>query len=233
MIYNKLSDKGLFWNKKILEWESNRYNDQDAEGILEKLANVFNSALKNRMDFAYNILESKVDGAKVLEIGCGSGIFADKLFLDRKPEKYLGIDISPLAICEANRRFFAANDNVTFIHEDITSECYIKELDQEFDIVFSLGVLDWLTIDEIHSFFSKYSLNYADNLHSFSEKRFSLKQLFHSVYVNNKYGKDNGMYVPHYYTDVEMLSALNLGGRDVNFFRDKRMSFSTFIYNLG
>jgi len=73
----------------------------------------------------------KIDN--VLEIGCGDGWNAIQTF--NKVDRYVGTDISTVAINEAKNRFLNDNYNVKFI--DTTD---IISLNECFDLIFSITV---------------------------------------------------------------------------------------------
>lgn len=72
-------------DKRYKEWEPyhEHYNNQDPS-----ILNIFSTALE---------YIKKMPTPKIIEIGCGSGLFANMLF-DNGFEDYLGIDFSPEAI---------------------------------------------------------------------------------------------------------------------------------------
>ena len=77
------------------------------------------------------------EGARVLELGCGTGHLLAKL----KPSYGVGVDFSAAMIAEARK----ANPDLTFIVGDIEDEAFISTLPGPFDfiiIVDTIGVLD-------------------------------------------------------------------------------------------
>ena len=213
-----LEFKKNFWDKKILKWEDEKYVKN---GFLFDT----NSSLKYRMNIARNIL-SKIGKDKViLEIGCGSGMLLDpieKIGI----KKYIGIDISKAAIDKAKLKASQLSTiNAHFINADI-NEIEI----QNVDICFSIGLLDWITIDEISSINEKISSKYV--FHSFSEKKLSILQVIHALFVFFKYGYKSNGYKPKYYRQHEILRCFYKDRNNISFFRNSALSFGTIIFQL-
>lgn len=94
----------------------------------------------------FNILASafNLDGASVLDVGCG---FADfKSFLDKKYTRvsYTGIDLMPAFVHEAARRF-ASDRYTSFILGDFSATDLT-----EVDYVFSCGALNYRNPDPVY-----------------------------------------------------------------------------------
>ena len=66
------------------------------------------------------------------------------------------------------------------------------------DVVLSLGVLDWLTDEELAILYEKQGR--ADYLHAIAEQRASIQQLIHRAYVHMAYGHRTQGYKPRYFT---------------------------------
>lgn len=100
-----------------------------------------------------------------------------------------------------------------------------------FDIAVALGVLDWLSKDDIDLLFKKvYPHNF---LFSISEKVPSLTRILHSLYVQIAYGWKTDGYVPQYYVMDEILEiARGNGYKNIQVFRDKRLRFGAFLYQF-
>ena len=96
-------------------------------------------------------------------------------------KSYRGYDFAHSAIVDANER--CKNEKkISFYNASVTE----IENNIDYDIIFSLGLIDWLKPDEINSL-----VKLSDNkmwLHSFSEKRLSFTQLVHKFYVIIYYG---------------------------------------------
>jgi|TARA_Y100000294_G_scaffold155453_1_gene155679 2-polyprenyl-3-methyl-5-hydroxy-6-metoxy-1,4-benzoquinol methylase len=222
-------DKKQFWENKILKWESRRYgNKDDSSGPISFFRKKTGSSLQYRMQAATKILSPYLAGKKVLDIGCGSGIFFRNFLQNTDIEHYVGIDLSERAIICAKdiSTHNGYSNKTTFLTGNILNMDF-----PPFDIVVALGVLDWLKEDEIDLLFKK--LLPCKFLFSISEKRMSFARVLHSLYVNISYGWKTGQYVPRYYT-VEQITkiARKNGCRNVQVFRDKRLEFGTLIYHL-
>jgi 2-polyprenyl-3-methyl-5-hydroxy-6-metoxy-1,4-benzoquinol methylase len=203
--------KDKFWSNKILGWEKNRYNIKDR--LIGKKRR--NNSVNERLTVAKKFLLKLVPNKKILEIGCGSGLLAEEL-VKAGAESYLGYDFAETAIKDAQERCRREKK----IRFNLGSVDKIK-INEEYDIIFSLGLIDWLEEKEIKKLveLSKDKIW----LHSFSEKRQTLIQLIHKIYVTCLYGYKNGMYVPRYDTkdDIKRYFQSN----NIYFFQNNKLSF--------
>ena len=81
------------------------------------------------------------DGAKILDIGCGTGEYINHLEQHSKNFTYYGFDGEAVYIDYANK-LFAGNPNFHFYHK-ILSEKEVEEFNS-FDIVIATGVMHHL-----------------------------------------------------------------------------------------
>ncbi len=210
-------DKKEFWNKKILPWEKKNYHGGPLWG----------SAIRWRQRLFLGVAEKSLKGAQVFEAGCGSGLLLEELFA-AGIKSYVGCDISPSGIREAKARALQLGvASKTDFHE----KSVLEMKDVQTDLFFSLGLWDWLTDEEIDQSLKLVKANRV--LHSFSEKRTSLSQMFHRVYVYTAYGHNNMSYTPRYRSLLQVTEALrNTGFQNPVVYRNRRMSFSSFAHNL-
>ena len=100
------------------------------------------------------------------------------------------------------------------------------------DIVFSLGLLDWLTPEEIKHIGA--ISGGAHFLHAISERRPTLAQYLHRMYVYLAYAYKTGGYRPQYNKCEEIVidyfKRLNMEG--INVVREPELSFTTLITDL-
>lgn len=210
--------KSEFWNAKILKWEASRYF------CLQGLSKTRLNSVKMRLDLASQILSQHARGKSLLELGCGSGVLLSHL--NRQDfTSWCGIDISPTAISKAQQRL---NGLASFILGDVT-ECSLPQT----DCVVALGLLDWLSLNEIQELASRLNSTYF--LFSFSERRFSIVRVLHQIYTLFSYGIWNSFYVPRYWTEREIRDALSPFKRTklpIKFIRDPSLSFGCLVTNL-
>lgn len=166
-----------YWDKKIKEWSEASY-EKKAKSPIEKLAIFFRGGITKRMDVAIKIIGSRAKGKVVVDMGCGLGDFCFEI-LKYKPKMVVGIDISGVAIKEAQRRVKARKleDKVKFIKGDIFQ---FKKL-PAFDIAVGLGFIDYLDKEDLKKLFKL--LRGRNFLFSMFEKKLSLLPLLHAVYV--------------------------------------------------
>jgi SAM-dependent methyltransferase len=221
-------DPKKFWEEKIVGWEEGRYEPRKSKGgILEKIADNASRSLRYRIQVGVELLKDHVKGKSVLEVGCGTGLVAQK-FIDFGATRYVGVDIAENAIKLANERKAKEgwSDKISFHVGKIHEMPPVKE-----DIVFSLGVLDWLTDDELETMFARQGK--ADFLHAIAEKRVSLSQYAHRAYVHISYGHKTGAYVPRYFpaSTIANMAAKHRSG-PFYAFRNPQLSFGALISSL-
>jgi hypothetical protein len=78
----------------------------------------------------------------------------------------------------------------------------------EADIVFSLGLLDWISPTEIKRL-NVTCKNIPNYLHSFTRRKFSLQLIAHKAFVLISYGLYNKLYMPNYYSFENLKSYFN------------------------
>lgn len=218
-------DAKAFWDGKILGWERDRYGAEGAAGsALERVASRASTSIRFRLAFAGAWLAERCAGRRVVELGCGSGLLAEDLIAARAAS-YRGFDIAPAAVeaAEARIRRAGLDGRAAFAQARIAA---LPRLDA--DIVFSLGLLDWLDLDEIDHLFAVSGK--AAFLHSISERRASIKQWLHKAYVHLAYGHRTGAYVPKYFAVDEIAAiARRHGHAEMYVYRDRRLSFGALL----
>lgn len=217
-----------FWNEKILTWERDRYDTAQGSGsLLERIAGSV-SGLPVRLANARRILLPHVDGKRVVELGCGSGLLAE-VVVGAGATSYRGIDIADSAVALARERVAKTPhaERISFEAGDVRSFASGFEA----DVVFSLGLLDWLEEDELDVVF-RLSAG-RTFLHSFSERTRSPWRFLHKAYVWIAYGHRTGGYAPRYDTVEELTAILRRWDDEpVQAFRDPAMRFACFLTNL-
>lgn len=223
------TDPKVFWEKKIRTWESGRYETEgSSSSLLEAIANRASNSLRNRVKLAGEILSPIIAGKRVAEIGCGSGLLT-RILIDAGAAHYQGFDIADTAIknaCNLNRELIDAG-KAEFKAQSISQ---MPKLD--VDVVFSLGLLDWLQDEEIAEMFQKSGK--AEYLHAIAERRLSLQRFLHQAYVYVSYGHKTGSYVPRYFKPIEIkLLADHTHARKAYVYRTPLLSFGAFIASFA
>ncbi len=222
------ADPKSFWNAKILGWEECRYGSPAAAPTsLERLAARLSTSLRRRMDRAATLLAPHLCGRRVVELGCGSGLLADRL-MAAGAAGYHGFDIAEAAVTRARSRF-AGSARGALIRFDVAA---VGDLPPQGDaLVLSLGLLDWLTPVEMERAFAiAQNGNY---FHAVAERRRSLDQWIHRLYVQLSYGYRSGGYVPRYHTVPEIEAILHRHGLPpCAVYRRHDMRFGIFVTDL-
>lgn len=219
-------DPKSFWNAKILGWEDSRYGAA-APTLVERVAGGVSTSLRFRLEAAVTLLAPHLPGRRLVELGCGSGLLAERL-MTLGAASYQGFDISDRAIARARQRLAAVPlaDRMAF---DVAA---VGDLGPQGDaLVFSLGLFDWLSSADIAHVFSIG--RHGRYFHAVAElRRRSIEQLIHRAYVHFSYGRRTG-YAPRYHSMAEIDGLLEQAGRPpAQVYRHARMRFGIFVTDL-
>jgi SAM-dependent methyltransferase len=225
----RTSDRAKYWNDRILHWEAGRYDGETttAIGFGELLAGVLSLPTRNRLRTAAALLTPFVAGRSVLEIGCGTGRLA-ALLRNAGCRSYLGIDHSDVAIKAARLRHGARSSAAEFDF-DVRPATAIRDID--FDIVVSLGVLDWLRDEELQELFREQ--HPREFFHSFSERQFSLMQIGHRACRAIDALIAPNAVRPRYLTATHLMKSMPNNHPPVMFYRDAKFRFATFMSSFA
>lgn len=219
------ADAEGFWNRKILGWEDKKYKLR--RNSIARWSDV-NSSVKFRMKVATEVLQKVAKDRTIVEWGCGSALMM-KQILAAGAKKYIGIDISPVAIERARLRAHELgdfSDRVELICGDVRG---LEKINA--DVCVSLGLLDWLKPEEIIKVLKQCEAEFF--LHSFSEKRASVAQALHTGYVFFLYGHKDWTYTPQYYGAAAMAGWFAQAGLvQPSFYRHRALSFGCLAYHL-
>lgn len=219
-------DRKAFWDAKIIGWEESRYGTT-GPSVVEDIAGRMSSSVRYRMVAAAALLKPHLQGRLVVELGCGSGLLAETL-VAAGAAGYRGFDISESAVERARQRMAAS-----VFAEYISFEARpVSTLDPQGDaLVLSLGLFDWLTPAEIERVFEIG--RQGSYFHALAERRASLQQVVHRLYVHLAYGYRTDGYVPQYHTVAQIAEAARRHGlAEPNIHRDRRMRFGIFATDL-
>ncbi len=215
-------DKHKFWDNKIIKWEQARYSSKKSFNKFFDMG----KTIRARKDLALSLLSPFVKNKVVLEVGCGSAQLLTPL-LEMGIKQYVGLDFSSEAINFARNKYNEKdNEKITFLEMDVNR---IEKL--EADICLSLGLLDWLTLEEIRSFSTSIRAKYF--IHSFSKKQFSFEQLCHRLFTNLQYGYNNRDYSPVYYSSDQIKKVLRKNAEEKMFIeKSPDISFGRIVHNF-
>jgi SAM-dependent methyltransferase len=210
-----------YWNRKIIAWEDS-ISQKENVPLIERIASLFRQPLKFRTALALNILNGFVKDKTVLELGCGSGYFAFKLFEVSEMRHVTGIDISRRAVERASQIASERQltDRFTFLEGDVTTKIL-----PEADVTIGLGFLDYLSPEEIRLLFKNIRSPYF--LFSFADKRISLRRYIHKCYMLSQ-----GCSKHYYYDQNEMSAYIGKKHGNTRFLTDKKMSFTCIVHNV-
>jgi SAM-dependent methyltransferase len=141
-----------FWESKILNWEDSRYSARNA-------LNPLSWTVRRRLLQAERIVRERLPaGASVLELGCGSGLLAERL--KDHCRNYIGIDIAESAIARAGER--GLPETFRFMADDVS-----QLAPPWADLTIFLGLTDWLSPEQLQTLLSK--IKSRDILFSYTE----------------------------------------------------------------
>jgi SAM-dependent methyltransferase len=201
-----------FWSARAIQWEKRRYDAW--------LSNKLYSSLRHRRDFLVYLVEQLPPGARVVELGCGSGrLFG--LLRNRDLLHYTGYDISGSAIAEAKRKWKDFPNSV-WIESDLSQ---VKEL--KADLVISAGLLDWLGDEQIRSVIKAGAGSFY--IHSFSTNESSLKTKIHKIFSFFQSFIFKTKYSPRKFQPAQIT---NLFGSAAKIVKHRDLSFGAFVFSL-
>ena len=223
------SDPSKFWDGRILDWEGGRYDGSRklSIGPGEFLAGVLSAPTRDRQNLSVELLAPFLAGCSVLELGCGTGRLAQRL-LDAGCTRYLGVDHSSVAIDHARQRY-AGTDAAQRMDFEVCSAA--KASPVGFDIIISLGALDWLSDEELRELFRNQKSRQF--LHTFSERRNTVLQLCHRLGRNMDALLRPGAVRPRYMAADQLIALMPPSNHpQVVVYRDDRLRFATFLSSL-
>ena len=224
---NAAVEHKAFWNSKILDWEATRYGTGASPDLVERIAGRISSSVRSRLETAVQLLASYLPGRRVVEIGCGSGLLADRL-LELGAASYQGYDISDAAIVRAKQRA-SESPRGAVMHFSVAGVADLHPQDDA--LVVSLGLIDWLAPTEMDYLFALSS--HGPFFHGLSEQRWSVTQLIHRAYVHFSYGRKTGGYMPQYHQVTEIAAiARRHQINQLNIYRRRKLRFGIFVSNL-
>ncbi|MBC7538052.1 MAG: class I SAM-dependent methyltransferase [Bacteriovorax sp.] len=133
-----------YWEEKILHWERLRYSQW-------LFFYPLSWTVRSRLNSSVKIIKKRLQTDwLVLELGCGSGIFAFNIA--NEVGHYLGVDIAANAIALAKKK--NRHTQLQFLAADIMKISFEKK-----DVVIFLGLTDWLEVEQLRELFSKLHTN--------------------------------------------------------------------------
>lgn len=123
----------------------------DQAGVRQERASFYHDATAAEMLARVPL----TDTAAVLEFGCGTGRFAERLLEEHLPPeaRYLGLDISSVMVDLTRDRLAYQRSRVEVVQTD--GSIRLPAADQTQEVVFSNYVLDLLTEEDIELFLSE------------------------------------------------------------------------------
>ena len=180
------SESGKYWRDHVLSWEAGAYyKDRHARpSFWDRTSAIFRGrAMYVRMDAALQLVSPYLGGARVLDIGCGSGRFAFEL-LAAGAERVIGVDVAPAAIEAANAR----REQSPFVERLDFKVMDLTDPDvklPQVDLITALGVIEYFDAPALSALLGKFDTRYflLDFPDSEGRKRNRLKWYLRKVYL--------------------------------------------------
>ena len=166
-----------YWARRAIPWERSAYGGK--AGFVDSLARIFRGdGPRRRRDRALALLKPHVVGRRALEIGCGSGALAVAL-AEAGVAGVIGWDVSPEAIAAAQNlaQERKVDDRCRFEVHDLRA----TEIPDEIEICVGLGVIEYLTDDELREWFA--CVGERDFLFSFSRPPRLMRRILRAAYI--------------------------------------------------
>lgn len=140
-----------YWNEHIASWDASAYGQDEALPLIERIATPFRGHLGERRNFGVAFLEL-TRPRSVLELGCGTGELLAQVPPDLALERYVGVDISEVAIEKARARSLSLAGGGA--PEFMVSSMADLDVDAlgDFDVVLGMGLTPYLLPDELDKF---------------------------------------------------------------------------------
>jgi SAM-dependent methyltransferase len=168
-----------YWNDHIEAWDASAYEQAAPLPWLERLATPFRGHLRERRNYAVGAILRTAPRA-ILELGCGTGELLGSLPAGFGLERYVGVDVSCVAIEKARSRRYAPTlaSEPEFLVSSI--DAFDPAPYRDFDMVLALGLTPYLENDELEKLVSLV----ADRpfLLDYHASGVSLQNLLHWVY---------------------------------------------------
>ena len=120
------------------------------------------------------------DRNSIIDLGCGLGEFPLGLLMRYKPKKIIAYDISDVAIRKVKKLASGLDlkNKIEFYTEDVPKMNKLPN----FDILTGLGFIDYLNREQMKNLFNL--IGDKPFLFSYFEKKFSLFNFLHKIYLN-------------------------------------------------
>ncbi len=223
-------DPRAYWDGRILDWDAGRYDSRLSIrlGPAEWLAGVLPQPTRARQRACLELLAPFIADRDILELGCGTGRMAAG-FVAAGCRSYSGTDHSPVAI-DAARGRYQIGPEAEKIRFEVRRADDIPQSGEE--TVVSLGVLDWLTDEELGALFHRQGSRHF--LHSFSEFRTDIRQLGHRLCrAADRVLRPNAVR-PRYMSADHLVGLMPPARRGQIFvYRDTALRFTSFLSSLS
>ncbi len=125
--------------KKSNSWQGELYG---------KESDYFARAVQRRLTYSMKMIEDMAlpPGSKVLDIGCGSGIYVEQLL--KSGFEVTGVDLTEEMLSATRKRLGIGGNDAGKVHLRLGDVENIPLPDNEFDLVICVGVLTYLISDE-------------------------------------------------------------------------------------
>lgn len=197
-----------FWNMHLLTWENNFYSK--------------NSVFRKQNEKCIELAKKLPTSSKIMEIGCGTGFFAESL-LEEKNFEYLALDFSTSAIDGTQIR----TTNATFRKVPIESiRKYLVKYPFDFNAVISIELLNWLSQEDLKTV-AKLSSG-KKYIHTFLSHPNLIQKMTRFLKGLIIYGNDYQLANEYYYKDDDILKYFP----DGKIISDPELGFNRIITNF-
>lgn len=134
------------------EWDSRWKHDRKTTRILQLFEKVGVQSLYMELVERALLKDVSLDGAEIIELGAGKGVFTKKLIEKNNVKRVVLVDYSSESVNHL-RREFSKNKKVEVLQEDV----FNLDFDQKFDLVHSHGLIEHFTGEQRQLIISKHA----------------------------------------------------------------------------
>jgi 2-polyprenyl-3-methyl-5-hydroxy-6-metoxy-1,4-benzoquinol methylase len=161
-----------YFNREAKDFDASYRNPRSIKDFLRRISYFYNKkAIEGRLEALLSLIDMDIEGKKILEVGCGPGIYSIRLA--QQGAIVTAIDYSQTMLDIASANAITSNVSIHFVLGDF----FDFHSDDKFDYVFATGVIDYIQPSRSRAFLR----HMADLSNDFVIVSFPKKYVLHAV----------------------------------------------------